>query len=111
MNRRKFLNFLSLAVGGSAVAAVAPSLSTVMGPECVTTHTGCTCAGRSFWEGQCEWCARQPKSQEILGYADYTSFSAIATAAAIDDIVSNAAKELGEAAGQHISALHASAFV
>lgn len=90
MDRRKFLSWLGVGVVG---AAVAPSALFSEGPACVTPfHT----IGSS--------------PEMFKTYADYSNFSEFAISSSIDDIVANAAKELGEAAGRDIAALHSQVF-
>lgn len=115
MNRRKFFKWLGVGIAG---AAVAPSLATPMGPGCVATS--CSCSGRSFWEGRCEYCQAHKLvcgcdrtkgcTCPVLSYADYSNFSQFALIASMDETVMQCAKELGEAAGRDIAALHASVF-
>lgn len=88
MNRRKFFKWLGVGIAG---AAVAPSLSTIMGPQCVAAEFP---LGASLLAGG-----------TLSSYADYSSFSELALTAHIDEIVSQAAAELGAAAGQSIAAL------
>ncbi len=92
MNRRKFFKWLGVGIAG---AAVAPSLSTVMGPECVAKEIA-------------PYTPFMPHLVEQ--YADYSSFSDFALIAAMDSIVAQAADELGAAAGRSIADLHARAF-
>src|SRR5882724_160465 len=102
MNRRKFFKWLGV---GTAAAVVAPSaLASCGDPWCGSI------AGEGIiphdelhdsWDG--------PSESVVRGYADYTNFSSFALAAAIDDIVSQSAAELGAAAGRDIAALQARA--
>lgn len=93
MNRRKFLSWLGVGVVG---AAVAPTALLSPGPACVAVDPLLGVA--------------VPCDAVIGSYAEYCSFSSLAIATAIDDLVANAAKELGEAAGRDIAALQAQAF-
>jgi hypothetical protein len=90
MNRRKFLKWLGVGVAG---AAVAPSAFFSEGPTCVAAPK----AYSTYVMG---------RNAMIAGYVDYVNFSDFAISAAIDEHVSNAAKELGEAHGRRISYLY-----
>ncbi len=82
MNRRKFFKWL-----GAGVAAVVVAPTTLFKEESVCVAP----AGyRTYVMG---------KDAFIAGYADYSNFSEFADSAAIDEAVSNAAKELGARAG------------
>src|SRR6266436_5179700 len=62
-------------------------------------------------EGRCDYCMAHLGTEEpIKSYADYSNFSDMQLNAVLDDIISNTAKELGEAAGRDIAALQAKAF-
>jgi hypothetical protein len=119
MNRRQFFKWLGV---GAAAAVVAPSAfatepSACVAPVCNLSDYGtypwvehkpyqCSCAGRSFWEGECEWCHAHPAPrQPIENYADYTNFSSIISVSSIDDPVALAAKELGYRAGLSVQRL------
>jgi hypothetical protein len=101
MNRRKFLSWLGM---GSAAVAVAP-YALLNGEPVYVTETVCSCSGRSFWEGPCDYCRAHPAPPSTLGYADYSSFSKVAVDAEIDDVVSQTAMELGRQAGLSIRQL------
>ncbi len=94
MNRRKFLQWLGV---GAAAVAVAPSVLLSEGPVCVAPATG--------------YATYVMGTNAMIGeYCNYANFSSFAIASAMDDVVANAAKELGEAAGCSIADLHASVF-
>jgi len=110
MNRRKFFRWLGL---GTAVAAAAPSTLLAMGPACV--ETCCSCSGRSFWEGACDYCHENVMecgcnrtkgcTCKVLDYRDYASFSMVSVNESIDRMVSDAAAELSRQAGLSIREL------
>ena len=117
MNRRRFLKWLgvgsaAVVVAPIAIAAAEPSMSGGFHYDVVKADAfHCTCSARSFWEGRCDYCMAHLGTEEpIKSYADYSNFSDMQLNAALDDIISNTAKELGEAAGRDIAALQAKAF-
>ena len=65
----------------------------------------CSCAGRSFWEGPCEWCTAHPKVREPLDYEEMHRQVRFAVRAAIDEVVCQAARELGYSAGLMVAGL------
>jgi hypothetical protein len=89
MNRRKFLRWLGVGIAG---AAVAPSVLAAMEPSCVAAPV---VGYRTYLISECAI---------INSYANYVNFSDFALAASIDEVVANAAKELGEAAGRKVRA-------
>jgi hypothetical protein len=90
MNRR---NFFKMAGAGLAVAVVAPATLFAEGPACVAAPK----AYSTYVMGQ---------NAFISQYADYANFSDFAISAAIDESVSDAAKELGEAHGRRVDYLY-----
>jgi hypothetical protein len=105
MNRRKFLKWLGV---GTAAAVVAPSAIA----ECTDPWCG-SIAGEGIipHDELHSWNATTYYNTMGLDtYNDYSSFSQFAIESSIDQVVQNAAKELGAAAGRDISALHMQVF-
>lgn len=119
MNRRRFFKWLG---AGTAAVVVAPAA--ILPKEShVQTHPwdypaeldNCSCSGRSFWEGPCDWCSTHsrecgcPYSKSctctVLGYADYSSFSSFALSSSIDESITNVANEMAHRAGRSVSEL------
>jgi len=91
MNRRTFLKWLGV---GTAIAAVAPSTLLPEAPACVAEPA----AGyATYVMGQ---------NAMIGEYCNYVNFSDFAISAAIDEVVSNAAEELGNASARRINYLY-----
>lgn len=101
ISRRRFFKWLG---AGTAAVVVAPSALAV----CADPWCG-SIAGEGIIPHD-ELHEYPANISYYTEYADYTNFSSFALAASIDNIVANAAKELGEAAARDIASLHAQAF-
>lgn len=96
MNRRKFLSWLG--VGAAAVVA-APSVLFDDGGICPISEP------ELLWQSNVGYCTLGLKE-----YVEYTNFSQFAISTSLDDIVANAAAELGHAAGLEINRLMAATY-
>jgi hypothetical protein len=67
--------------------------------------TCCSCLGRSFWEGRCDWCIANPEILPLFDYQQLARSVQIEGEKALDEIVTNAAIELGYQAGKHVAEL------
>lgn len=94
MNRRKFLNWLGV---GTAIVAVAPSTLLAEAPAYVAPPV----AYSTYVMG---------KDAVISTYADYMNFSDFAISSSVDDIVAQAAEELGKAAAEEVNRLNVAHF-
>jgi hypothetical protein len=69
-----------------------------------TKATGnCSCAGRSFWEGLCDWCHAFPRPCPLLNWDDYNRAVRIQVDECIDKILDRASIELGWSAACYIN--------
>jgi hypothetical protein len=100
MNRRKFFRWLGL---GTAVV-VAPAALVPEGPVCV--ETCCSCSGRSFWEGECDYCTAHPRPRPLLTWVDYQNFSSFSVACSIDPKVADASSHFADSAARGIKELY-----
>lgn len=100
MNRRSFFKWLGV---GTAAVVAAPGVISICDDPWCGSIAGEGIIPHDELHGICVDHA-QPIT-ECLEYADYADFSSFSTCSAIDEIVSNAAKELGERAGRDTAEL------
>jgi hypothetical protein len=90
LNRRKFFKWLGV---GTAAAVVAPTVLKALEPLCVAPKT---LTYTTYVMG---------KDAIISEYANYVNFSDFALASAMDEVVSDTAKELSYQCSLHVSQL------